>query len=89
LDLLADYLKERVTFGLMSTKATIYDSTTFKSRLFLVPGQGITWMASFSEFFSRFFTFLGSHLNLSIGTFFKFFSLDGNFSGSAILQIDK
>ncbi|MCP9262989.1 LBP/BPI/CETP family domain-containing protein [Dirofilaria immitis] len=79
LDLLADYLKERVnqfmqhgeiifnfsapltnevTFGLISTKAIGYDSKIFKSRLFIIPGQGIIWM--------------GSHLNLSIGTFLNF-----------------
>uniref|UniRef100_A0A915Q7P6 Lipid-binding serum glycoprotein C-terminal domain-containing protein n=1 Tax=Setaria digitata TaxID=48799 RepID=A0A915Q7P6_9BILA len=95
LDLLADYLKERVnrfmhhgeivfnfsapltnevTFGLISTKAIGYDSKIFKSRLFIVPGQGIIWM--------------GSHLNLSIGTFFKFSSPSGDFYGSAVLQID-
>ncbi|VDK89252.1 unnamed protein product [Litomosoides sigmodontis] len=95
LDLLADYLKERVnrfmrhgeiifnfsaplanevTFGLISTKAIGYDSKIFKSRLFIVPERGIIWM--------------GSHLNLSIGTFFKFSSPAGDFYGSAVLQID-
>ncbi|VDO30239.1 unnamed protein product [Brugia timori] len=95
LDLLADYLKERVnrfmyhgeiifnfsapltnevTFGLISTKAIGYDSKIFKSRLFIVPGQGIIWM--------------GSHLNLSIGTFFKISSPAGDFYGSAVLQIN-
>uniref|UniRef100_A0A0R3RJA6 BPI2 domain-containing protein n=1 Tax=Elaeophora elaphi TaxID=1147741 RepID=A0A0R3RJA6_9BILA len=95
LDLLADYLKERVnrfmhhgeiifnfsapltnevTFGLISTKTIGYDSKIFKSRLFIVPGRGIIWM--------------GSHLNLSIGTFFKFSGPAGDFYGSAVLQIN-
>ncbi|VDK71211.1 unnamed protein product [Onchocerca ochengi] len=95
LDLLADYLREHINrfmhhgeiifnfsapltneikFGLISTKAIDYDSKMFKSRLFIVPGEGIVWM--------------GSHLNLSIGTFFKFSSPTGDFYGSAILQID-